>query len=219
MSSEASPVIQSRALGRTFGDRVVLDSVDLSLGPGQRLAVTGPNGSGKTTLLRCLAGVLTPTSGSAGICGLPPEHVAARARLGAVIGDHRSFYLRLSARENLMLFARLRRGRWRAESEVDALEEELGVAELRQVPVARCSSGQVQRLALARALLGDPAALVLDEPTRSMDDGSRALAWQAIDRRSDTAVVLATHDREEAGRCAEELSLDLNRAAVGVADA
>jgi ABC-2 type transport system ATP-binding protein len=207
MSSEAIPVIQSSALGRTFGDRVVLDSVDLSLSPGQRLAVTGPNGSGKTTLLRCLAGVLAPTAGDARICGMRPEDVAARARLGAVIGDHRSFYLRLSARENLLLFARLRRGLWRAGPEVDALEEELGIAEIRGLPVARCSSGQVQRLALARALLGDPAALVLDEPTRSMDDRSRALAWGAIDRRPDLAVVLATHDRDEVARCGQGLSL------------
>jgi ABC-2 type transport system ATP-binding protein len=208
MGQEPSSVIECTALGRSFGDRAVLEGIDLSLRPGERLAVTGPNGSGKTTLLRCLAGVLEPTAGSARICGLPPERVGARARLGAVIGDHRSFYLRLSARENLLLFARLRLGTWRPDGEVAALEEELDLGDIRATPVARCSTGQIQRLALARSLLGSPAALLLDEPTRSMDERARALAWAAIDRRSGVAVVLATHDRDEAGRCGSVLSLD-----------
>jgi ABC-type multidrug transport system ATPase subunit len=208
MGQEPTPAIECAALGRSFGGRAVLQEIHLSLRSGERLAVTGPNGSGKTTLLRCLAGVLEPTAGSARICGLPPERVAARARLGAVIGDHRSFYLRLSALQNLQLFARLRLGRWRPDRVVAALEEELGLGEIRAMPVARCSTGQIQRLALARSLLGNPAALLLDEPTRSMDERSRALAWDAIDRRSEVAVVLATHDRDEAARCGEELLLE-----------
>jgi ABC-type multidrug transport system ATPase subunit len=219
MGQGPTPVVECAGLGRDFGDRAVLDAIDFSLGVGERLAVTGPNGSGKTTLLRCLAGVLEPTAGGARICGLPPERVAARGRLGAVIGDHRSFYLRLSARENLLLFARLRLGRWRPDGEVAALEEELDLGEIRSMPVARCSTGQIQRLALARSLLGDPAALLLDEPTRSMDERSRALAWDAVDRRSRVAVVLATHDRDEAARCGAELSLEPIRPAPEGADA
>ena len=219
MARDAMPVIECRGLGRSFGDRVVLEAIDLALGTGERLAVTGPNGSGKTTLMRCLAGVLTPSAGNARICGLPPDGVAARDRLGAVIGDHRSFYLRLSARENLLLFARLRLGAWRPDPAVDALERELDIAEIRDTPVSRCSTGQVQRLALARALLGEPSALVLDEPTRSMDERSRRLAWDAIDRRPDVALVLATHDRGEARRCGVELALRVAGADAGRARA
>jgi ABC-type multidrug transport system ATPase subunit len=201
------PPLAVEKLTRKFGDRAVLDGISFTLGSGERLAVRGANGSGKTTLLRCIAGSIAPSSGSVALAGLSPEHHEARAQLGSALGDHRSFYRRLSARENLTLFTRLKLGRRNVAAVVGALEEELDLSAFAREPVARCSSGMIQRLAIARALVGEPRVLLLDEPTRSMDAEATALAWNALERRSQAAVVLATHDESEAARCAATLSL------------
>ena len=194
-------------MARDFAGRRVLDGVSFALAAGERIAILGPNGSGKTTLLRCLAGALSPTAGTVRVGGGDPQRAETRTRLGAALGDQRSFYLRLSAHENLVLFARLKLRRWGVAAEVEELERELDLAEMRDRAVARCSSGMVQRLALARALVGAPALLVLDEPTRSMDDAAKELAWQALERRPRLALALATHDPAEAGRCGARLEL------------
>jgi ABC-2 type transport system ATP-binding protein len=185
----------------------VIEDLSFSLEAGERLAVRGPNGSGKTTLLRCLAGALAPTSGTVAVHDLDPTRPEARVRLGAALGDQRSFYRRLTARQNLTLFARLKLGKWAVEPEVRDLERELRLDGVAETPVARCSSGQIQRLALARALIGAPDVLLLDEPTRSMDSEATAVAWSALDGRPQAAVVMATHSSDDAGRCGQTLDL------------
>ena len=139
--------------------------------PGERLALTGPNGSGKTTILRCVCGTLTPSSGSVWVGGHAAGSLEARQKIGASLSQERSFYLRLSGYQNLLFFARLVHPRERESKQaVRGIIEELELAEIaaeRGRP--RCSTGMAQQLSFARALLGDPALLVLDEPTRSLD--------------------------------------------------
>ncbi len=215
MAEEPRAAVEAVELSRSFAARPVLDRLSFTLARGGRLAVLGANGTGKTTLLRCLAGSLAPTSGRVEIAGAPAGTRPAALALGAALGDQRSFYARLSVRDNLVLFARLRSARWRVAEPVSALVRELELGSFAERPAGRCSAGQIQRVALARALLGAPRVLVLDEPTRSMDPEARALAWAALDRRSELALVLATHDEGEAGRCGERLELGLGERVSG----
>ncbi len=195
-------------MSRRFGARPVLRSVSLEVEPGDRLAVRGPNGSGKTTLLRCLAGTLAPTSGHIHIEGHPSGTLAARQLVGVSLSQERSFYLRLTGRANLHFFARLRHDRERtAARDVRELEEELEIKDIAAQRVDRCSTGMIQQLAFARALLGHPRLLVLDEPTRSLDDDAVKRLWGAIERRPDVAVVLATHRDDDLAHCGTRLDL------------
>jgi ABC-2 type transport system ATP-binding protein len=195
-------------VSRRFGDREVVRSVDLTLEAGVRLALVGPNGSGKTTLLRCVAGTLSPTTGRVLIAGHPAGTVAARRLVGASLSQERSFYQRLSGYTNLVFFARIRcvDGN-RPEAAVAALVEELELRDIAAERVDRCSTGMIQQLALARALVGEPELVLLDEPTRSLDDDAARRLWAALDRRPRLSVVIATHSDADVSKCHGSLVL------------
>ena len=177
-------------------------SLDLTLAPGERVAFWGPNGSGKSTVLRCVAGTLLPTEGEVRVCGHEAGSLEARALVGASLSQERSFDMRLTGHGNLLFFARLRFGRDdRAATEVAAIEEELEIEAMAAERVNRASSGMIQQIALARALLGNPALVLLDEPTRSLDAEARKRLWDAIERRRQTGVLIATHLEEDLNRC------------------
>jgi ABC-type multidrug transport system ATPase subunit len=205
-----------RGLSRRFKSREVVHGFDATLDRGQRLAITGPNGSGKTTILRCITGTLAPSEGLILICGAPAGSIAARRRVGASLSQERSFYLRLTGAANLRFFAGLRGGGGSAlcagasagvASQVEAIIEELELREIAAQRVDRCSTGMIQQLAFARALLGEPPLLLLDEPTRSLDAGAVARLWSAIDRRPQLAVVIATHRPDDLDRCDARIDL------------
>jgi ABC-type multidrug transport system ATPase subunit len=202
------PPLEIRGLSRSFADAVILDHLDLEVATGDRVALRGPNGSGKTTLLRCIAGTLAPTEGEVRVGGHPAGSRPACAVLGASLSQERSFYLRLTGRENLLFFARVRGlGRARAEDAVSALVEELELADIAARRVDRCSTGMVQQLAFGRSLLGEPRLLLLDEPTRSLDKEAVERLWGAVDRRPELALLIATHRVDDAARCGRELDL------------
>lgn len=195
-------LVDVRGLVRRFGGREVIRGLDLKLRAGARTALVGPNGSGKTTLLRCIAGTLTPNSGEVRIDGERAGTLAARRLVGTSLSQERSFYLRLSGRTNLLFFARLRHTRARdARREVAELEEELELAEIASRRADACSTGMLQQLAFARALLGRPSVVLLDEPTRSLDEQATGHIWAALDRRPDIAVLIATHRDDDLDRC------------------
>jgi ABC-2 type transport system ATP-binding protein len=205
---ESEPAVVVSDLTRCFGSRTVLRGLSLSMSAGERLAVLGDNGAGKTTLLRCVAGSLRPSSGSVQVGGRPPSRPETRAQIGAMLPGDRSFALRLSGDENLRFFARLRlRGDRRADAAVEELAGELALHDILDRRVSACSSGMAQQLAFARALLGEPAVLVLDEPTRSLDDNAIGRLWAALDRRPQLAVLIATHRAEDVARCSARLEL------------
>jgi ABC-2 type transport system ATP-binding protein len=199
---ETAPMIAVERLTRTFGRLTVLDGLSLAVEPGERVALFGPNGSGKSTLLRCVLGTVTPTSGTVTVGGHRAGAFAARSLIGVSLAQERSFYLRLSGRENLILFARLRGlSRRAAASRVEELVRELELTEIVGKRADRCSTGQLQQLAFARALLGEPPVLLLDEPTRSLDQEARGRVWGALDRRREHAVLLASHLDEDVESC------------------
>ena len=199
----------ARNLVRRFG-RLTVGPVDLALRAGERVALRGANGSGKTTILRCLAGTLAPSDGLATIRGKPAGSRAARADVGVSFAHERSFDLRLGPRENLRFFASLRsRDATAARRAVEAVEEELELDRYPSVPVQSWSSGMLQQLSFARALLGEPSVLLLDEPTRSLDRHTQTRFWDALERRPRAAVLLATHSDDDVARC--DRAVDLAR--------
>jgi ABC-type multidrug transport system ATPase subunit len=191
-----------RGMSRRFGSFVAFPPVDLDVAPGERIALRGPNGSGKTTFLRCVAGTLLPSEGEAVVGGDPAGSVAARHRVGASLAVERSFYLRLTGWANLLLFARLRHETERAARlQTEGLVEELELADIAARRLDSCSTGMLQQLAFARALLGAPELLLLDEPTRSLDADAIERLWGAVGRRSGLAVLIATHRPDDVDRC------------------
>jgi ABC-type multidrug transport system ATPase subunit len=179
-------VIRARRLGRRFGDKRVLEGVDLDVPRGGFLLVTGPNGSGKTTLLRLVAGLLIPTAGEL--------HVETeRERIG-FLGHEPLVYRELTALENLDLYGRLYRIPERRER-IGMLLERFGLWEARNERAGSFSRGMLQRLALCRALLHEPELLVLDEPYSALDEqGVALLDAQLADLRPTRTFVVATHD-------------------------
>lgn len=197
-----SSVLWASGLTRDFAGRRVVGPLDLAMGPGERVAVVGPNGSGKTTLLRCVAGTVIPTAGEVQVGGHPAGSWPAKELLGASLSQERSFYLRLSGRDNLLFFASLRNAdQQRAADQVAAVEEELEISQITEKRLDRCSTGMLQQLSFARALLGSPRLLLLDEPTRSLDEAAVGRLWAALDRRPETGALIATHHPDDLDHC------------------
>lgn len=190
---------------------VGVEHLSLSVGPGEVLALLGPNGAGKTTVVRMVVGLVTPTSGRILVGGLDVRRRRAEAlsRVGAVLGESRSTYSRLTARDNLEYFAALRGmsarlARTRISHVVDLLDIQ-GVLSRRAGDLSR---GMRQKLALAIALIPDPEILVLDEPTTGLDVAARR-EFRAVLRELASAgrraVILASHDMDEVASVAHSV--------------
>jgi heme ABC exporter ATP-binding subunit CcmA len=177
-------MLTARNLSKRFGVKRVFARVDVSLGAGEFLLVTGPNGSGKTTLLRVLAGLAAPTGGE---LDLPP-----RESIG-YLGHEPLVYRELTPLENLQLFGRLYRIPERRER-IGMLLERFGLWEVRHERVGTFSRGMQQRLGLCRVLLHEPSLLVLDEPFNALDSAGADLLDETLVELSGRALVVATHD-------------------------
>lgn len=191
-----------------------LRGVTLEVPRGTVHGLLGANGAGKTTLLKILSTLVVPTEGSARVCGfdVDTESEQVRRRLGFVTAQERSFYWRLSGRQNLLFFAALHDLRGgTAEEQVNRLLEVVGLTGDADRNFREYSSGMMQKLAIARGLLGEPDLILMDEPTASLDPPSTA--WvQTFTRETlvgerGATVLIATHDLLEAERTCDSLSL------------
>ena len=182
----AGRVLTARRLGKRYGEKRVLRGIDLALPRGGFLVVTGPNGSGKTTLLRICAGLAQPTEGTI-------ERSVTRGQVG-YLGHEPLVYRELTALENLELYGRLYHVPERRER-IGMLLERFGLWDARAERVASYSRGMAQRLALCRALLHDPALLILDEPYTALDEqGADLLDGQLAELRGARTILVSTHD-------------------------
>jgi ABC-type multidrug transport system ATPase subunit len=179
-------VIRARGLSRRFGQKRVVERLDLDLEDGGFLVVTGANGSGKTTLLRLCAGLLAPTGGELRV-------EMDRAGIG-FLAHEPLVYRELSAMENLDLYGRLYRVPERRER-TGMLLERFGLWDVRNERAGSFSRGMLQRLALCRALLHEPDLLLLDEPFNALDaEGTELLARELEELRGRRTFLVATHD-------------------------
>jgi heme exporter protein A len=179
-------MLAARGLGKRFGEKRVLRGVDLELPRGGFAVVTGPNGSGKTTLLRICAGLALPSEGELVVD-------VGRAQVGYLAHDA-LVYRELSALENLDLYGRLYHVPERRER-IGMLLERFGLWDARADRVSSYSRGMTQRLALCRALLHDPALLILDEPYTALDaQGAELLDGQLAELRGERTILVSTHD-------------------------
>lgn len=180
-----------------------LRSVSLAANAGDVLVILGPNGSGKTTLLKLVATLLLPDAGRVQVDGQDTTRNADQVRqsVGFAIANERSFFPRLTGRENLDFFASLENipGAIRAER-IAAVLRATGLLDCADGQVMNFSSGMYQRLGIARALLKQPSVLLLDEPSRSLDPAAAGQLWEHIRRSAEdgVTVLLATHNFEEA---------------------
>jgi len=194
--SEATLLVECRALGFSYGGDVVLESLDLAIREGERLAILGPNGGGKTTLVRLILGLLAPGAGE--IAWGRRRAVLRLAYVPQFPSFERGFPLRV---EEMVLQGLLRERRLghrfprEAHQRVAAIVEQLALTPLRHAYLSELSGGELKRALIARSLVGRPELLVLDEPAASLDEPSRGRLWRLIaELPAATTVLLVTHD-------------------------
>lgn len=203
------PAIEIRSAGRTFGERVALQPLDLAIPQGEVFGLLGPNGSGKTTTLRILATLIRPTTGGAAILGrdVVDEAMAVRRCIG-VMPEKPSLYERLSARDNLAFWADVHGVERPAEAVSSALDF-VGLGERANERVGQLSKGWRQRVALARAIVHRPKVLLLDEPSSGLDP-SAATAMERMIRElvaGGATVLMNTHRLAEAERLCDRVAI------------
>lgn len=212
MSAIASnSIVEARGVSKSYGARPILRGIDLTLAPGERLALTGPSGSGKTTLLNCLGGVDRHDGGSISLNGIRLEDLTneqladlRRYQVGTVF---QFFHLlpTLTAFENIELPLQLiglpaseRKER------VVAMIERVGIGHRADATPDEMSGGEMQRVAIARALVHRPALILADEPTGNLDSRNGGVVLEmlhALTEETGTGLLLVTHSEEAARIC------------------
>ncbi len=198
-----------------------VDQIDLQVNKGEIFGLIGPNGAGKTTLIKMLSTLLWPTSGKAYVNGfdIMSQESQVKNSIGLVTGEERSFYWRLTGRQNLKFFAALY-GLTAAETNerINLLLEQLSLTEAADNMFYSYSSGMKQKLALARSLICNPAVLFLDEPTKSVDVMTgreiHHFIKEGLVEKDKRTIFLTTHRLEEAERLCDRLAI-INHGRIG----
>lgn len=203
-------MIEARQLSKSFGGNAVVRGVSFDVKAGEIVGLLGPNGAGKTTTLRMLAGLLTPGSGEAFISGfsVQKQMLEARKSLGFLTGDM-DLYRRLDPVEVLTYFGQL----YEVPSavltrKISQLVHDFGISEYEKRHCEKLSTGQKQRVAIARTLVHDPAVVILDEPTTGLDIMSSEFILQFIRRMAkegNKAVLFSTHHLDEVERLCDRI--------------
>jgi ABC-2 type transport system ATP-binding protein len=204
-------VVVTEGLTKTFGDFTAVDGFNLEVSSGSIVSLLGPNGAGKTTIVRMLATLIEPTSGTATVCGhdVVKEADAVRSVL-SLTGQFAALEDNLTAKENLMLMARLRGYSKKSATRVtEDLIERFDIGEFRDKLIKSVSGGQRRRTDLAASLVVQPRVLILDEPTTGLDPRSRQVVWSTIRElvASGVTLFLTTQYLEEADALADYIVL------------
>jgi multiple sugar transport system ATP-binding protein len=209
----SAPVLEVRGLVKRFGARVALDGIDLALGAGEIGVVLGPTGAGKTTLLRALAGLEACDGGSIRLHGSDVTHAAPSARDVALVFQNFSLYPGWSVRRNLEFPLRAP-GRGLAADEIERrvrwAAERLAIAHLLERDSRRLSGGEMQRVAIGRAIVRRPRLFLMDEPLTNLDAKLREalrVELAALVRELGVPMVYVTHDQAEALSMADRVAV------------
>lgn len=204
-------MLEVRNLKKSFGNRQILDGVNLTVKDGEILCIVGPSGAGKTTLLRCITGLETPDSGEFYIDGRrfnPQGTEAADRVIGVVFQDYKLFP-NLSVMENITLAPTLvlKKDSQTAQADAQRLLKELGLRSKGDLYPYQLSGGQKQRVAIARALAMNPRILCYDEPTSALDPNLRnEVAKMLLGlKRDGMTQLIVTHDLKFAEEIADDI--------------
>lgn len=195
---------------------LAIDGVDLCIKKGELFGLVGPNGAGKTTLIKTLCTLISPTQGYAQVNGYDLKHDSAiKASIGLVTTDERSFYWRLSARQNLEFFATLHHlSPGEVGTRIEEVLEIVGLQEVADKRFLTFSTGMRQRLSIARGLLNRPATIFLDEPTKGLDplaiQSLHRLIREELTRKQKITILLTSHWLEEVEQLCDRIAI-MNR--------
>lgn len=205
----STPCLEVKGLTKSFDLKPILRGIDFVLGQGERMALLGANGTGKTTLLRILAGLTKPSAGSVCINGLDIVQDAQQIRhLIGFVGHQPYLYDELTALENLLFFGRMYAVK-HIQQPANELLSRVGLEKRAQERVSTFSRGQVQRLALARALLHSPRLLLLDEAETGLDEQGNKLLETLLNEHVEQngTVLFTTHQHDRALKLADRTIL------------
>ncbi|MEV6373286.1 ATP-binding cassette domain-containing protein [Micromonospora musae] len=211
VTTATRPAISVSGLRKSFGDKVVLDGIDLMVTEGTVFSLLGPNGAGKTTMVRILSTLVPAGGGSIRVAGhdLAKESDAVRAAIG-VTGQFSAVDNLLTGEENLKLMADLHHlGRSDGRRRIAQLVERFDLGELARKPASVYSGGMRRRLDLAMTLVGEPRLIFLDEPTTGLDPRSRHAMWQIIRGlvADGVTIFLTTQYLDEADQLADRIAV------------
>ncbi|HJP88612.1 MAG TPA: ABC transporter ATP-binding protein [Candidatus Limnocylindrales bacterium] len=210
-------MIEVSGLRMAYGDRAVLDGVDLVVRPGELVALLGPNGAGKTTTVETIEGYRTPDAGTVRVLGTDPRRggPAHKAKVGLMLQGGAGLEPRATPRDLVRMYAAFHRGG----PLPDELIDQVGLAMVAGTRVRRLSGGERQRLALAIALAGEPEVLILDEPTAGMDPAARRETRSLVAglRDAGRTILMTTHDLGDAEALATRVAI-LHRGRIVIDD-
>lgn len=213
MAIADSIVIETTSLGRSFGDIVAVSGISLSVGEGEVFGFLGPNGAGKTTTVRMLTCLLSPSTGSAQVCGhditRESEATEVRRKVG-ILTENAGFYDTMTARRNLRFYADLYHiDRRESDRRINEYLDRFGLGDVGDRVVGGFSRGMRQKLAIIRSMIHEPEVLFLDEPTSGLDPES---AWTVRDfilklKSDGKTIFLCTHNLNEAERLCDKVAI------------
>jgi ABC-2 type transport system ATP-binding protein len=194
--TEREPMIEAVDLSKHYGSFAAVDHLSFTIRRGEVVAFLGPNGAGKSTTMKVLSGYLSPTSGTARLCGIDvvKDRVRAAEKLG-YLPENGPLYPEMTPRELLTFFGEARgMAPAKLAERLDFVTRECDLGELLDKPIGTCSKGQKQRVGMAQALLHDPEVLILDEPTTGLDPNQIRHVRELVKKLGETrTVLLSTH--------------------------
>lgn len=192
---------------KSFGERKVLDNINIGINQGEIFGLLGPSGAGKTTLIKILTGQLKAEEGNSVINGVDSQKLTGKDYSGfGIMMDNFGVYERLSCFENLKIFAKIY---GISNSKINEVLESVGLAKAKKTPAANLSKGMRSRLRLARVFMIDPKILFLDEPTSGLDPATADEIQKMIlaEKMKGKTVFLTTHTMAEAEKLCDNIAL------------
>lgn len=208
---ETPPAVVARGLVKRYDEQTVVAGIDLAIRAGECFGLLGPNGAGKTTTLRMLMGLTPPSEGSIEVLGLPiPAQAREMRRRAGVVPQFDNLDPDFTVRENLLTYASyFGLSRRDLADRIEQLLDYAQLADRADAAISALSGGMKRRLTLARALINDPALIVLDEPTTGLDPQARQHIWERLRRllNQGRTLILTTHYMEEAERLCDRAAI------------